>query len=343
MKKTVLYIHGKGGSAAESEHYRALFPEREVIGLDYKGEAPWEAADEIRRAAEKLESVTIVANSIGAYFALCAGIDDTVERAYFISPVVDMERLILGMMAKSGVTEAELKEKGDTGGLSWDYLAWVRSHPVKWRAPAAILCAEGDELIPPEITRAFAENCGAALTVMPGGEHWFHTREQLEFLDRWIRERQADRSINTKRLHIYPASRRQMEAIIASEQDAELKKAYSGMLEGCLRRPDQWDWYAVWMIEKADGTHIGDLCFKGLSEDGIAEIGYGILEKYRGRGYASEAVQAVCRWAFGHSEVKSLEAETDAESFASQRVLEKCGFRPNGAFGEEGPRFTLPR
>ena len=147
--------------------------------------------------------------------------------------------------------------------------------------------------------------------------------------------------IRTERLHIYPASREQMEAMIATEQDEELKKAYTEMMEGCLRNPDQWDWYAAWMIEKTDGTHIGDLCFKGLRENGIVEIGYGILEAYQGQGYATEVVRAACRWAFGHTEVKSLEAETNVENAASQRVLEKCGFRPNGTFGEEGPRFSL--
>ena len=147
--------------------------------------------------------------------------------------------------------------------------------------------------------------------------------------------------IRTERLTIYPASREQMETMIASEQEEELKKAYTEMLEGCLRHPDQWDWYAIWMIEKTDGTHIGDLCFKGLREDGIAEIGYGILEEHQGQGYATEAVQAACHWAFLHPDVRSLEAETDAENAASQRVLEKCGFRPNGTFGEEGPRFSL--
>ena len=149
--------------------------------------------------------------------------------------------------------------------------------------------------------------------------------------------------LNTDRLRIYPASQEQMEAMIASEQDEELKIAYTEMLEGCLRHPDQWDWYAIWMIEKTDGTHVGDLCFKGLRENGIAEIGYGILEEYRRQGYATEAVRAACRWAFRHAEVKSLEAETETENAASQRVLEKCGFRPNGIMGEEGPRFTLPK
>ena len=147
--------------------------------------------------------------------------------------------------------------------------------------------------------------------------------------------------LNTDRLRIYPASREQMEAMIASEQEEELKKAYDEMLEGCLRHPDQWDWYAIWMIEKTDGTHIGDFCFKGLREDGIAEIGYGILEEYQGQGYATEAVQAACRWAFQHPQVKTLEAETDAGNAASQRVLQKCGFHTNGIMGEEGPRFSL--
>ena len=149
--------------------------------------------------------------------------------------------------------------------------------------------------------------------------------------------------IRTERLRLYPASREQMEAMIGSERDEELKKAYTEMLEGCLRHPDQRDWYAIWMIEKTDGTHIGDLCFKGLRENGVAEIGYGILEEHQGQGYATEAVQAACRWAFGHGSVKSLEAETDAGNTASQRVLQKCGFHPNGILGEEGPRFALGR
>ena len=70
--------------------------------------------------------------------------------------------------------------------------------------------------------------------------------------------------IKTGRLQIYPASRSQMEAAIEAESDEEMKKAYNEMLDGCLQHPGQWDWYAMWMIELHDGTHIGDLCFKGL-------------------------------------------------------------------------------
>ena len=145
--------------------------------------------------------------------------------------------------------------------------------------------------------------------------------------------------IEAKRLRIYPAVREQMEAFIASETDAELKKAYTEMLEGCLQNPDQWEWYAMWMIELRDGTHIGDLCFKGPGANGVVEIGYGILEEYRGHGYATEAVGAAVDWALQQPLVSRVEAETEPDNRASQRVLEKCGFLPTAAVGEEGPRF----
>ena len=145
--------------------------------------------------------------------------------------------------------------------------------------------------------------------------------------------------IETKRLRIYPAAREQMETIISAETDAELKNAYTEMLEGCLRHPNQWEWYAMWMIELHVGTHIRDLCFKGLGADGIVEIGYGILEEYQGQGYATEAIDATVVWALKQSNVTRVEAETAPDNRASQRVLEKCGFLPFGTFGEEGPRF----
>ena len=41
MKEIVVYVHGKGGSAQEAEHYKALFPDCEVIGFDYRAQAPY--------------------------------------------------------------------------------------------------------------------------------------------------------------------------------------------------------------------------------------------------------------------------------------------------------------
>lgn len=36
MKESIIYVHGKGGSAEEADHYKPLFPNCEVIGFDYR-------------------------------------------------------------------------------------------------------------------------------------------------------------------------------------------------------------------------------------------------------------------------------------------------------------------
>ena len=146
--------------------------------------------------------------------------------------------------------------------------------------------------------------------------------------------------IETNRLKIYPASEEQMEAFIAAQSIDVLKAAYTEMLEGSLAHPDQWEWYAIWMIELKEGTHIGELCFKGLSEDRIAEIGYGIVEDYQGYGYATEAVSALADWALNRPGITRVTAETEESNTASKRVLEKSGFIPTGKTGEEGALFV---
>ena len=93
MKNAVLYIHGKDGSAAECEHYKPLFPDCEVFGLDYQTFTPRETGAEIHAAVEKLKTeykkIILIANSIGAFFSMNAGIDNLMQRAYFISPIVN--------------------------------------------------------------------------------------------------------------------------------------------------------------------------------------------------------------------------------------------------------------
>ena len=144
-----------------------------------------------------------------------------------------------------------------------------------------------------------------------------------------------------ERIKIFPADRQQMEDAAAEAQDPELKKAYTEMLEGCLDHPEQWDWYAMWIIENEDGIHIGDLCFKGYEDGKNPERGYGIDEEFQERGYATEAVKLALEWAFGHAGVAAVEAETDPDNIASQKVLAKCGFKAAGTIGEEGPRFIV--
>ena len=199
MKNTVIYIHGKGGSAAESEHYTSLFPDYDVIGLDYKNFTPWETGKEIHAAVEKqkteYDSVILIANSIGAFFSMNAEIDCLIEKALFISPIVDMEKLITDMMTWTNVTEEELESSGVIPtsfgeDLSWEYLCYVRSHPIRWNCPTAVLYGSRDDLTSYETISTFAEKHHADLTVMINGGHWFHTEEQMRFLDEWISQKE---------------------------------------------------------------------------------------------------------------------------------------------------------
>ena len=72
MDNLVIYVHGKGGTADEAKHYKPLFPESDVIGFNYKSQNPWDAKSEFCRFydwnSKGYDSVTLVANSIGAFF-----------------------------------------------------------------------------------------------------------------------------------------------------------------------------------------------------------------------------------------------------------------------------------
>lgn len=195
MKRLVIYVHGKGGSAEEAKHYQPLFAESDVIGFDYKSQNPCESKYEFScfydLYSKGYDSVILIANSIGAFLSMNALPDKRIEKAYFISPIVNMEKLIADMMMWANVTEDELKGKkeiqtdfGET--LSWDYLRYVREHPIAWTVPTHILYGEKDNLTSYETISEFANRIKATLTVMKNGEHWFHTDAQMKFLDNWI-------------------------------------------------------------------------------------------------------------------------------------------------------------
>lgn len=67
-------------------------------------------------------------------------------------------------------------------------MCYVREHPIRWSVPTHILYGEKDNLISLETISKFSNRINASLTVMKNGEHWFHTDEQMEFLDNWIKQ-----------------------------------------------------------------------------------------------------------------------------------------------------------
>ena len=99
MKKLAIYVHGIGGNAGEAEHYRPLLSGfgYDVVGFDYRAQNPWEAREEFPPFLESeksgFDSILLIANSIGAYFAMSSLSALHIDRALFISPVADMEKL----------------------------------------------------------------------------------------------------------------------------------------------------------------------------------------------------------------------------------------------------------
>jgi [ribosomal protein S5]-alanine N-acetyltransferase len=87
--------------------------------------------------------------------------------------------------------------------------------------------------------------------------------------------------IQTERLNIYPLSDKEMRDVIHNESNEALKAAYSEMLDGCLKNPEQRIWHALWVLQLNDGSGriVGSLSFKGLNDNGMVEIGYGIRRK----------------------------------------------------------------
>ena len=90
--------------------------------------------------------------------------------------------MIDGTVARKTNTVSDFGED-----LSWEYLCYVRSHPIQWNCPTAVLYGSRDDLTSYETISTFAEKHHADLTVMENGEHWFHTEEQMKFLDNWIK------------------------------------------------------------------------------------------------------------------------------------------------------------
>jgi RimJ/RimL family protein N-acetyltransferase len=95
--------------------------------------------------------------------------------------------------------------------------------------------------------------------------------------------------------------------------------------------PPDTKWF---FIEKKDGTKIGTL-FHWLIGD-LLEIGYVLDPNEREKGYCTEAVNIVVDYLFLSKDIHRVQAHTDALNVASQKVLEKVGFKKEGTIRKSG-------
>ncbi|GEM_PF-24122 len=159
-------------------------------------------------------------------------------------------------------------------------------------------------------------------------------------------------TIKTKSLIIVPHLPRHLRALLRGveefENTAGLQVAdgireqllsaspdYFARLENA-KQSDPWQ-FGFAVIHKIDNVLIGMGGFPGAPDaDGVAEIAYGIAPAYQGKGYATEVAEALIDFASNHARVKIIRAHTLAETSASTRVLQKCGFQRAGESIDEG-------
>ncbi len=153
-----------------------------------------ELTDLYRFAQQMSSQVSVFGCSMGAYFSLLAFADQPIERAWFLSPVTDMGRIIRNIMGYCNITQEELKKlqtvQTPFETLYWEYFQYVKEHPItSWKHTTFILRGEKDTLSEYESVAAFAKCFGCDLVEQKGGEHWFHTPEELDYFRVWLRER----------------------------------------------------------------------------------------------------------------------------------------------------------
>jgi hypothetical protein len=138
--------------------------------------------------------ISLFACSMGAYFSLLAYKEIPLQQCLFLSPVVNMERIIDNMMTWFNISEEQLKTEhevqtpiGQT--LYWDYYCYVKENPIlRWDSPTAILYGKEDNICEYDIVSSFSKKFNCNLEIMENGEHYFHTPDQLNYYRKWLAE-----------------------------------------------------------------------------------------------------------------------------------------------------------
>ncbi|MNR39086.1 ribosomal-protein-S5-alanine N-acetyltransferase [compost metagenome] len=95
-----------------------------------------------------------------------------------------------------------------------------------------------------------------------------------------------------------------------------------------LEKVEEPSGFESWLIVEKEGMNIiGDAGFKGKpDQEGAVDLGYGIIDSARRKGYAVEAAEALISWAFKQQEVKVITARCMHVNEGSTKTLERLGF-----------------
>jgi [ribosomal protein S5]-alanine N-acetyltransferase len=113
----------------------------------------------------------------------------------------------------------------------------------------------------------------------------------------------------------------------------ELKEALEQtILPNVLDSHKNYLFSTLWtVISKEENKMVGDLCFVGEpNADGEVEIGYGTYEEFRKRGFMTEAVGGMIKWAEKQPDIRSIIASTDKSNIDSFSILQRNNFIKSG-------------
>jgi ribosomal-protein-alanine N-acetyltransferase len=138
--------------------------------------------------------------------------------------------------------------------------------------------------------------------------------------------------MQTKNLKLVRQTLAGIHAMLDAMTPSERAQVSDDWLERLRTAPPADPWiYGFSIVRREDEVVVGSCGFVAPpSTDGVVEIAYGVAPEYQGKGYATEAAQAMTDYAFASGEVRTVMAHTLPEPNASTRVLTKCGFRGIG-------------
>ena len=150
------------------------------------------------------------------------------------------------------------------------------------------------------------------------------------------------RSLETDRLILRRIKKQDAEGMYAYAKNPEVSKyltwssheslaytrGYIRFLQRKYRSGEFFDWG---LEEKATGKFIGTCGYSVFDpENRKVEIGYVLNPEHQGKGYATEAVKEIIRYATEELEVHRIEARIIDGNIASEKVIKKCGLRFEG-------------
>jgi RimJ/RimL family protein N-acetyltransferase len=160
----------------------------------------------------------------------------------------------------------------------------------------------------------------------------------------------------TARLRLLPVTLDAVEAVLAGDKPrAEaivgarfpdawpnedlVARAFPSSLDAIRADPDVRLWGDSLVLLRDEPRVVGSVVFHGRPTDGIAEVGYGIEDDSRNRGFATEATRACVEWALAEAGVAAVQATTFPWHHASLGVMRRCGMvqigtRPHELFGD---------